>query len=165
MADKAAQISTISGDLVVLKQHRFAILVSRFNEFITSRLLASAVDALERHGCSSENITTIWVPGAWELALAASKVARTGQYEAVICLGCILRGDTPHFDFVAGETAKGVAMVGMETSLPVIYGVLTADTLEQAIHRAGAKSGNRGADAAMTAIEMVNLYTKLGNNK
>lgn len=165
MTEKNTQTSTISGDLVVLKQHRFALVVSRFNEFITSRLLAAAVDALERHGCPGGNITTIWVPGAWELALTARKAASTGRFEAVICLGCILRGDTPHFDYVAGETAKGVAMVSMETNLPVIYGVLTADTLEQAIHRAGAKAGNRGADAAMTAIEMVNLFNKLGRRK
>lgn len=165
MAEKTDQISTVSGDLVVLKEHRFALVVSRFNEFITSRLLASAIDTLQRHGCPSGNITTIWVPGAWELALTARKVASTGRFEAVICLGCILRGDTPHFDYVAGETAKGVAMVGLEVNLPVIYGVLTADTLEQAIHRAGAKAGNRGADAAMTAIEMVNLFSKLASRK
>jgi 6,7-dimethyl-8-ribityllumazine synthase len=156
-------ISTITGDLVVQKQ-KFALVVSRFNEFISSRLLDSAIDTLERHGCDRANITIIWVPGSWELPLTAKKTATSGQFEAVICLGCILRGDTPHFDYVAAEAAKGIAHAGLESNLPVIFGVLTADTLDQAIQRAGAKSGNKGADAALTAIEMVNLYGKLKDN-
>jgi len=153
-------INTIKGELVVKKQ-RFAILVSRFNEFISSRLLGAAVDALQRHGCPQENITAIWVPGAWELAVTARKVASTGKYNAIICLGCVIRGETPHFDYVAAEAAKGIAQVGLETTIPVAFGVLTADTLDQAINRAGAKAGNKGADAAMTAIEMVNLFSRL----
>jgi 6,7-dimethyl-8-ribityllumazine synthase len=153
-------ISTFTGDLVVHKQ-RFALIVSRFNEFISSRLLDSAIDTLERHGCEKKDITIIWVPGSWELPLTAKKAAMTGQFEAVICLGCVLRGDTPHFDYVASEAAKGIAHAGMETNLPVVFGVLTADTLDQAIQRAGAKSGNKGADAALTAIEMANLYAML----
>ncbi len=150
----------ISGDLVVRKQ-RFAIVASRFNEFITSRLLSAAIDTLERHGCPRENITTVWVPGAWEIPLTAKKAAMTGRFDAVICLGCVMRGDTPHFEYVAGEAAKGIAQAGMETNVPIVFGVLTTDTLEQAIERAGAKAGNKGADAAMTAIEMTNLFAKL----
>ena len=150
----------INGDLTVGKQ-RFAIIVSRFNEFVSSRLLDGAIDTLERHGCESSNIAVIRVPGAWELPLTAKKVASTGQYAAVICLGCVIRGETPHFDYVSAEAAKGIAQAGLATDLPVVFGVLTADTLEQAINRAGAKAGNKGADAAMTAIEMANLYAKL----
>ncbi|MBI4578390.1 MAG: 6,7-dimethyl-8-ribityllumazine synthase [Planctomycetes bacterium] len=152
------------GDLVVRKQ-RFAIIVSRFNEFVSSRLLGAAIDTLERHGCDRANITVIWVPGAWELPLTAAKVAATHQFEAIICLGCVIRGDTPHFDYVAGEAAKGIAQVGLQAKLPVIFGLLTADTLEQAIQRAGAKAGNRGADAALAAIEMSNLFAKLDGGK
>lgn len=148
------------GDLIVRKQ-RFAIIVSRFNEFVGSRLLSAAIDTLERHGCEQANITTIWVPGAWELPLTAAKAAATGQFEAIICLGCVIRGETPHFDFVASEAAKGIAQAGMQSQLPVIFGVLTADTLEQAVQRAGAKAGNKGADAALSAIEMANLFAKL----
>jgi 6,7-dimethyl-8-ribityllumazine synthase len=155
---------TITGELTVDKQ-KFAIIVSRFNEFVSSRLLGGAIDALERHGCAKSNITVIWVPGAWELPLAARKVTATGQYDAVLCLGCVIRGETPHFDYIAGETAKGIAQAGLAADLPVVFGVLTADTLEQAINRAGAKSGNKGADAAMTAIEMANLYAKLEKRK
>lgn len=151
---------TITGDLTVRKQ-RFALIVSRFNEFISSRLLAGAVDALERHGCPRGDITVIWVPGAWELPLTAKKAASTGSFEAVICLGCIMRGETPHFDYIAAEAAKGIAQVGMQAELPVVFGVLTVDTLDQAVSRAGSKAGNKGADAAMTAIEMANLYAKL----
>ena len=152
------------GDLVVRKQ-RFAIIVSRFNEFIGSRLLSAAIDTLERHGCDRTNIAVIWVPGAWELPLTAAKVIDTGQFEAIICLGCVIRGETPHFDYVAGEAAKGIAQVSLQSKLPVIFGVLTADTLEQAIQRAGAKAGNKGADAALAAIEMSNLFAKLDGAK
>jgi len=155
---------TITGELTVDKQ-RFAIIVSRFNDFVSSRLLAGAIDALERHGCKQAGITVIWVPGAWELPLVAKKAASAGRFDAVICLGCVIRGETPHFDYVAAETAKGIAQAGMTAELPVVFGVLTADTLEQAINRAGAKGGNKGADAAVTAIEMTNLYANLDQEK
>ncbi|MCL2330380.1 MAG: 6,7-dimethyl-8-ribityllumazine synthase [Phycisphaerae bacterium] len=157
-------VSSMTGDLVV-HQQRFAILVSRFNEFIGSRLLAAAIDTLERHGCNAANITVIWVPGAWELPLTAAKVAESRQFEAIICLGCVIRGETPHFDYVAGEAAKGIAQVSLASKLPVVFGVLTADTLEQAVQRAGAKAGNKGADAALVAIEMSNLLAKLDTIK
>lgn len=160
----ADTIATIKGELVVKKQ-RFAILVSRFNEFVSSRLLDAAVDTLERHGCLPGNITAIWLPGAWELPAVARKVALGRKFDAVICLGCIIRGETPHFDYIASEAAKGIAQVGLEAQGPVVFGVLTADTLEQAINRAGAKAGNKGADAAMTAIEMVNLFAQLDTQK
>lgn len=155
---------TISGELVVGKQ-RFAIIVSRFNEFIGSRLLAAAIDALERHGCSRSAMTVIWVPGAWELPLTAMRAAATGDFEAIICLGCVIRGETPHFDYVAAEAAKGIAQASLETKVPIAFGVLTTDTLDQAINRAGAKSGNKGADAALAAIEMTNLFAKLEGRK
>lgn len=157
----AETISTISGDLVVRKEERYAIIVSRFNDFITGRLLESAIDTLRRHGAVDECITTIWVPGSWELPLVAKRAAATGQFDAIICLGCVIRGDTPHFEYVSAEAAKGVAQVGLQADLPVIFGVLTTDTLDQAVNRAGAKSGNKGSQAALTAIEMANLYTKL----
>lgn len=152
------------GDLVVHKQ-RFAIIVSRFNEFVSSRLLSAAIDTLERHGCDRANITVIWVPGSWELPLTAAKAAETRQFEAIICLGCVIRGDTPHFDYVAAEAAKGIAQVGLQSKLPIAFGVLTTDTLEQAVQRAGAKAGNKGADAALVAIEMSNLFAKLDHAK
>ena len=155
---------TISGDLVVRKQ-RFAIVVSRFNEFISSRLLAAAVETLERHGCAPENVTVVWVPGAWELPLLAKKAASSGRFEAVICLGCVIRGETLHFDYVCSESAKGIAQAAMETNVPVVFGVLMTETLEQAINRAGAKSGNKGADAALTAIEMSNLLAKFNSKE
>lgn len=155
---------SFTGDLVVRKQ-RFAIIVSRFNEFVSSRLLSAAIDTLERHGCDPANITVIWVPGSWELPLTAAKAAAMGQFEAIICLGCIIRGDTPHFDYVAAEAAKGIAQVSLQAKLPVAFGVLTADNLEQAIQRAGAKAGNKGADAAMVAIEMSNLFDKMDASK
>ena len=136
---------------------RFAIVVSRFNEFITSKLLSGAVDALTRHGCDEKNITAIHVPGAFELPLVAMKAAGSGDYDAVICLGCVIRGHTPHFEYVASEVARGVARVGIETGIPATFGVITADTLEQAIERAGSKAGNKGVDAALSAIELVNL--------
>lgn len=152
------------GDLVVNKQ-QFAIIVGRFNEFVSSRLLAAAIDALTRHGCDEANITVIWVPGSWELPLAAAKAAETGKYDAIICLGCVIRGDTPHFDYVAGEAAKGIAQVSLQTKVPIAFGVLTTETLDQAVQRAGAKAGNKGADAALVAIEMSNLFAKLDAGK
>ena len=157
----ADSVKTITGELTIRKGQKFAIIASRFNEFVCSRLIDGAVDVLERHGCAVGDMVVIRVPGAWELPLTARKVAATGQYAAIICLGCVIRGETPHFDYVASEAAKGIAQVGLATDVPVVFGVLTADTLEQAINRAGAKAGNKGADAAMTAIEMANLYAKL----
>ena len=140
---------------------RFAIVVSRFNSFITERLLNGALDALARHGASTEAIDVVKVPGSWEVPLAAAEVARQHRYDAVICLSAVIRGETPHFDYVAGEAAKGVAQVAAETGVPVAFGILTTNTLEQAIDRAGAKGGNKGFDAAMTAIEMANLLRTL----
>jgi 6,7-dimethyl-8-ribityllumazine synthase len=154
----------ITGDLVV-RQQRFAIIVSRFNEFISSRLLEAAQDALRRHGCPPGNITVVWVPGSWEIPLIARKAARSGKYAAVICLGCIIRGETPHFDYVAAEASKGIAHAAFETDVPIVFGVLTTNTLDEAINRAGAKAGNKGADAAIAAIEMVNLCAKLSEDK
>ncbi len=140
---------------------RFAIVVSRFNSFITDRLLAGAIDALNRHGADADLIDIVKVPGSWEVPLAAAEVAHQHRYDAIICLSAVIRGDTPHFDYVAGEAAKGIAHVSAETGVPVAFGVLTTNTLEQAIDRAGAKGGNKGADAAITAIEMANLLRTL----
>jgi 6,7-dimethyl-8-ribityllumazine synthase len=140
---------------------RFAIVVSRFNEFITSKLLAGAIDALKRHGCADESITVVHVPGAFELPFMAKKLAESGLYDAVICLGCVIRGQTPHFEYVAGQAARGIAEVGLATGVPTTFGVITADTLEQAVERAGAKAGNKGVDAAVNAIELVNLLRQL----
>ena len=140
---------------------RFAIVVSRFNSFITERLLAGAMDGLTRAGASADLIDVIKVPGSWEVPLVAGEVARQHRYDAVICLSAVIRGETPHFDYVAAEAAKGIAHVASETGVPVAFGVLTTNTLEQAIDRAGAKGGNKGFDAAMTAIEMANLLRTL----
>ncbi|MEW6182776.1 MAG: 6,7-dimethyl-8-ribityllumazine synthase [Bacillota bacterium] len=140
---------------------RFGIVVGRFNEFITQKLFGGAMDGLLRHGVADENVTVAWVPGAFEAPLTARKLAASGQYDAVICLGAVIRGATPHFDYVAGEVAKGVARVALETGVPVIFGVVTADTLEQAIERAGTKAGNKGFNAAVSAIEMANLFRQL----
>ena len=141
---------------------RFAIVVSRFNDFICSRLVEGAMDALRRHGASDEQVILVKVPGAFEIPLAAKKLAASGNYDAVICLGAVIRGATPHFDYVAAEVSKGIANVALESNTPVTFGVLTTDNLEQAIERAGSKSGNKGAEAAMAAIEMANLYKELG---
>jgi 6,7-dimethyl-8-ribityllumazine synthase len=140
---------------------RFAIVAGRFNSFITERLLSGAMDALTRTGVDLDQIDTIKVPGAWEIPLVAAELARQHRYDAVICLGAVIRGETPHFDYVAGEAAKGIARASAETGVPVAFGVLTANTLEQAIDRAGGKAGNKGFDAAMTAIEMANLMRTL----
>ncbi len=140
---------------------RFAVIVSRFNSFITDRLFSGAMDALTRTGASPDQIDVIKVPGSWEVPLVAGEVARQHRYDAIICLSAVIRGETPHFDYVAAEAAKGVAHVSAETGVPVAFGVLTTNTLEQAIDRAGAKGGNKGFDAAMTAIEMANLLRAL----
>ncbi len=136
---------------------KFGVVISRFNEFITARLLEGAQDALARHGVRADDIEIAWTPGSFELPLAAKKMAATGKYSAIICLGAVIRGGTPHFEYIAAEVTKGIAAVGLETGLPVIYGVVTADTLEQAIERAGTKMGNAGFQAAVSAIEMANL--------
>ncbi len=137
---------------------KIGIVVARFNEFITNKLLGGAKDALLRHGVLEEDITVAWVPGAFEIPLAAQKLAKSEKFDAVITLGAVIRGSTPHFDYVAAEVSKGVAAIGLATGLPVIFGVLTTDTIEQAIERAGTKAGNKGYDAAVTAIEMANLF-------
>ncbi|MEN1759213.1 6,7-dimethyl-8-ribityllumazine synthase [Anoxynatronum sibiricum] len=140
---------------------RFGIVAGRFNEFIGSKLLSGALDALQRHGAEEGDIHVAWVPGAYEIPLAAQKMAASGKYDAVITLGAIIRGSTPHFDYVASETAKGVAKVSLDFGMPVIFGVLTTDTIEQAIERAGTKAGNKGWDAATSAIEMANLMKSM----
>jgi 6,7-dimethyl-8-ribityllumazine synthase len=140
---------------------KFGLVISRFNEFLTRRLLEGAQDALLRHGVSQENIDVTWVPGSFEIPLIAKKLVETKRYDAVICLGAVIRGGTPHFEYIASEVTKGIAKIGLETGLPVIYGVITADTLEQAIERAGTKEGNKGFEAAVKAIEMANLMRSL----
>ena len=140
---------------------KFGVLVSRFNEFITSKLKDGAIDALVRHGASEDDITVVWVPGSFELPLAAQRMAQSKKYDAVIAIGAVIRGATPHFDFVAGEAAKGLARVGLDTGVPVIFGVVTTENLENAIERAGVRVANRGFEAAMTAIETVNVMKQL----
>ncbi len=140
---------------------KFAIVIGRFNEFIGSKLLSGALDGLKRHGVSENDLEIIWVPGAFEIPLAAKKLAASGRYDAVICLGAVIRGATPHFDYVSNEVSKGIAAAALETGVPIIFGVLTTDTIEQAIERAGTKSGNKGYEAATTAIEMANLFKQL----
>lgn len=140
---------------------KFAILVSRFNSFVTDRLLAGALDALARSGANPEDIDVVRVPGSWEMPVVASQLAKSRKFDALICLGAVIRGDTPHFDYVAGEAAKGLGQVALQQGVPVAFGVLTTNTLEQAIDRAGAKSGNKGFDAAMSAIETANLLRRL----
>jgi 6,7-dimethyl-8-ribityllumazine synthase len=146
---------------VVAQEGEFAIVVSRFNHFITEHLLNGAEDALRRHGVAAERITAVWAPGAFEIPLVAQKLAQSGRYRAVICLGAVIRGATPHFDYVASEVAKGVAAVGLTSGIPVIFGVLTTDNIEQAIERAGTKSGNKGWEAAVTALEMTDLLGQI----
>jgi 6,7-dimethyl-8-ribityllumazine synthase len=150
----------IAGELIV-ENKRFAVVVTRFNEFVTSKLEAGAVDMLVRHGCAEENITVVRVPGSFEIPLAAMKLAKSGAYDAIVCLGCLIRGETPHFDYISSEVTKGIAKVGLDTGVPATYGVITADTLEQSIHRAGAKAGNKGAEAAGAAIEMANVLSAM----
>jgi 6,7-dimethyl-8-ribityllumazine synthase len=140
---------------------KVGVVVGRFNEFITAKLLSGAEDALKRHGVKEEDITIAWVPGVFEIPLAAQKLAQKGEYDAVITLGTVIRGATPHFDFVSNEVAKGVANTALQTGVPVVFGVLTTDSIEQAIERAGTKAGNKGYEAAVTAIEMANLYREL----
>ena len=153
-------MKTFEGKLVS-KGARIGIVAARFNEFITSKLLSGAMDGLIRHEVQEENIHVAWVPGAFEIPLIASKMAKSGKYDAVICLGAVIRGSTSHYDYVCAEVSKGVAAVGLKTEIPVIFGVVTTDNIEQAIERAGTKAGNKGYDAACTAIEMVNLMQNM----
>ncbi len=141
---------------------KFGVVISRFNEFITRKLLEGAQDALIRHGVGEDAIDIAWVPGSFEIPLVAKSLAQTKRYDAIICLGAVIRGATPHFEYIAAEVTKGIAKVGLDTGLPVSYGVITADTLEQAIERAGTKAGNKGFDAAVDAIEMANLLRSIG---
>jgi 6,7-dimethyl-8-ribityllumazine synthase len=150
----------VEGNLTA-KGFAFGIVASRFNEFITARLLDGALDALRRHGADEDKITVARVPGSFEIPLVAKRMAASRQYDAVICLGTVIRGATPHFDYIASEVAKGVAMAGLETGVPVAFGVLTTDSIEQAVERAGTKAGNKGFDAACSAIEMANLLREL----
>jgi 6,7-dimethyl-8-ribityllumazine synthase len=140
---------------------KFGIVIARFNEFISGKLLAGCLDGLKRHGAAEENLEIAWSPGSFEIPLLAKKMAGTGKYDAIICLGAVIRGATPHFDYVSAEVSKGVAHVGLESGVPVIFGVLTTDNIEQAIERAGTKSGNKGFDAAMAAIEMANVLKNI----
>lgn len=157
-------VKTYEGNLIA-KGLKFGIIVGRFNEFISSKLLGGAIDALLRHGGDESDVETAWAPGAFEIPLVAQRMAASQKYDAVICLGAVIRGSTPHFDYVASEVSKGVAKVSLDTGIPVIFGVLTTDTIEQAIERAGTKAGNKGYDAAVTAIEMANLLKQfpIGN--
>ncbi len=143
------------------KNKKFGIIVSRFNELICSKLLEGALDCLHRHECQDENIEIAWVPGAFEIPVAAKRFVASKKYDAIICLGAVIRGATPHFEYIAGEVTKGVAQVSLESGMPVSYGIITPDTLEQAIERAGTKAGNKGWDAALSAIEMSDLFSKL----
>ena len=151
---------TLEGKLVS-KGKKYGIVVSRFNEFISNKLLGGALDALNRHGVGDDEITVAWVPGAFEIPLVAKKMAESGSFDAVIAIGAVIRGGTPHFDYVANEVSKGVAQVSLGTGMPVLFGVLTTDTIEQAIERAGTKAGNKGFDAAIAAIETVNLMEQI----
>lgn len=153
-------MKTIEGK-VVAQDIKVAIVAARFNEFIVSKLIGGAVDGLVRHGVEEDNITLAWVPGAFEIPVAAQKMARSGQYDAIICLGAVIKGSTSHYDFVCAEVSKGVAQVGLNEGMPVMFGVLTTDNIEQAIERAGTKAGNKGYDCALGAIEMINLFKQL----
>ncbi|MDD2401612.1 MAG: 6,7-dimethyl-8-ribityllumazine synthase [Clostridia bacterium] len=154
--EKVTEAKIFEGKLLA-EGLKFGIIVGRFNEFIGSKLLSGALDGLKRHGVNEEDIEIAWVPGAFEIPLIAKKMAKSKNYDSVICLGAVIRGATPHFDYVANEVTKGIANVSLETEVPIIMGILTTDTIEQAIERAGTKAGNKGYDAAITAIEMTNL--------
>ncbi len=154
---KGDTMTNIIEGMLTVDNQKFCIITSRFNEFISSKLLSGAIDELIRHGCREENIDVIWVPGAFEIPFMAKKAAKTNRYDAIITLGAVIKGSTSHYDYVCAEVSKGVAAVGLETEVPVIFGVLTCDNIEQAIERAGTKAGNKGSDAAKSAIEMANL--------
>lgn len=155
------EIRVLEGKVVAPQGMKVAIVASRFNEIIVSKLLGGAVDGLVRHGVEEDNITAAWVPGAFEIPLAASKMANSGQYDAVICVGAVIRGDTSHYDYVCSEVSKGIAQVGLSSGIPVLFGVITTENIEQAIARAGSKAGNKGYDCALSAIEMVNLIRQM----
>lgn len=155
-------INTIEGKVVAPQGMKVCLIAARFNSFIVQKLVDGAVDGLVRHGVDESNITLAWVPGAFEIPVAAKKAASSGKYDAVICLGAVIRGSTTHYEMVCAESAKGVALVGMETGLPVLYGIITTENIEQAIERAGSKAGNKGYDCALSAIEMVNMLASLG---
>lgn len=154
-------INTIEGKVVAKKGMKVGIVASRFNEFITAKLLGGALDGLVRHGVEEKNITTAWIPGAFEIPVIAKKMAMTGKYDAVICVGAVIRGSTTHYDYVCNEVSKGIAHVSLETGIPVLFGILTTENIEQAIERAGTKAGNKGYDCALSAIEMVNVIDQL----
>lgn len=154
-------INVVEGKLVAKEGMKVGIIASRFNEFIVSKLLSGAVDGLVRHGVEEENITAAWVPGAYEIPAVAQKMAASGKYDAVICVGTVIRGATSHYDYVCNEVSKGIAQVGLQTGVPVLFGILTTENIEQAIERAGTKAGNKGYDCALSAIEMVNLMESL----
>ena len=153
-------VKVIEGNLIS-KGRKFSIVASRFNDFMTKELVSGCLDTLVRHGAAEQDLTVAWVPGAFEIPAVAQKLAKTKSYDAVICLGTVIRGATPHFDYIASEVAKGVAKVSQDTGIPVIFGIITADTIEQAIERSGSKDGNKGRDAALSAIEMINLLEKI----
>jgi 6,7-dimethyl-8-ribityllumazine synthase len=153
-------VKVTEGNLIA-KEKKFALIASRFNDFITKELVSACIDTLIRHGAEDKDLAVTWVPGAFEIPSIAAKIAKTKSYDAVICLGTVIRGATPHFDYIASEVAKGIAKVGLDTGLPVIFGIITADTIEQAIERAGTKEGNKGKDAALSAIEMANVMEKI----
>lgn len=154
-------MNTLEGMLVAKEGMKVGIVVARFNELITNKLLGGAVDGLTRHGVADENITTAWVPGAFEIPLIAEKMAKSGKYDAIICLGAVIRGATSHYDYVCNEVSKGVAQVGLQAEIPVLFGVVTTENIEQAIERAGTKAGNKGYDCALSAIEMANLIQQI----
>ena len=154
-------VKIIKADLIG-KGKSFGIVISRFNEFISNKLLEGALDTLSRHGVDEKDVEVAWVPGSFEIPMVAKAMATSDKYDAVVCLGAVIRGETPHFDYIASEAAKGIAKVALDSETPCIFGVITADTLEQAIERAGTKNGNKGRDAALSAIEMANLCSKIG---
>jgi 6,7-dimethyl-8-ribityllumazine synthase len=158
---KMKQINVLEGKVVAPEGMKAAIVAARFNEIIVNKLLGGAVDGLVRHGVEEENITAAWVPGAFEIPVVAEKLAKSGKYDAVICVGAVIRGDTSHYDYVCNEVSKGIAQVGLSTGIPVLFGVVTTENIEQAIARAGSKAGNKGYDCALSAIEMVNLLHQI----
>ena len=155
------QITVLEGKVVAPEGMKVGIVAARFNEIIVNKLLGGAVDGLVRHGVEEDNITVAWVPGAFEIPVVASKMAESGKYDAVICVGAVIRGDTSHYDYVCNEVSKGIAQVGLQTKIPVLFGVVTTENIEQAIARAGSKAGNKGYDCALSAIEMVNLMNQM----
>ncbi len=156
------EINVINGNVVAPEGMKVAIIASRFNEIISNKLLGGAVDGLVRHGADEENITAVWVPGAFEIPNIAKTLAESGKYDAIICVGAVIRGQTSHYDYVCNEVSKGIAQVSLQTGIPVMFGIVTTENIEQAIARAGSKAGNKGYDCALGAIEMVNLHRQLG---